>query len=139
MLYYLVKNASDWLRSGKERVVAVHCDSGKDRTGTSIAAILQFMGYCDNIDECIKIFNKQRFTDNEGVSQPCQLRYCYYFDAYYRGVIKSPAIKKLRGIQIDNCPDLFFSGGWEPSFSIYHCEGLTTTKVFQHKSKTRIK
>lgn len=78
VLFKLVKCASDWLKGiqcfgfifagSKERVIAVHCNSGKGRTGTSIAAILQFMGYCDNIDECIKIFNKQRFSDKLGVS-----------------------------------------------------------------------
>jgi len=39
-----------------------------------------------------------RFTCGKGVSQPCQLRYLYYFEAFYRQKIKSPAAKRLRGI-----------------------------------------
>lgn len=54
-------------------------------------------------------------------------------------MVKSPAVKKLRGIQITNCPDLKFSGGWEPNFSIFHCEGLKTTKLFQYKSDKKVK
>lgn len=81
-----------------ENVLIVHCNSGKGRTGTAICAVLLFMGYFDNADDCLKFYGQQRFTCGKGVSQPCQLRYLYYFEAFFRNKIKSPAAKKLRGI-----------------------------------------
>ena len=56
------------------------------------------MGYFDNVDDCLRFYGKMRFTDTKGVSQPCQLRYLYYFEAFYRAKIKSPSVKRLKGI-----------------------------------------
>jgi len=45
-----------WLKEDKERVVAVHCNSGKGRTGTAICVFLLFAGYFDSIDDCLKFY-----------------------------------------------------------------------------------
>jgi outer membrane receptor protein involved in Fe transport len=42
------------------------------------------MGYFDNVDDCLRFYGHQRFTCGKGVSQPCQMRYLYYFEAFYR-------------------------------------------------------
>lgn len=39
-----------------KHVICVHCNSGKGRTGTAIAAILLFMGFCENIDDCLRFY-----------------------------------------------------------------------------------
>ena len=78
--------------------VVVHCNSGKGRTGTAICAILLYMGYCENMDETLRFFGHQRFVCGKGVSQPCQLRYLYYFEGFYKKQIKSPSVKRLRAI-----------------------------------------
>ena len=98
-LKYVANNCDCFLLiADPENVIIVHCNSGKGRTGTAICAILLFMGYFDNVDDCLRFFGHQRFTCGKGVSQPCQLRYLYYFEAFYRRKIKSPCAKKLRGI-----------------------------------------
>lgn len=81
-----------------ENVIVVHCNSGKGRTGTAICAILLYMGYCDNIDDCLRFYGHQRFVCGKGVSQPCQLRYLYYFEGFYKKQVKSPSVKRLRAI-----------------------------------------
>ena len=97
-LYQIAKEGYDWLKADPENVLIVHCNSGKGRTGTGICAVLLFMGFFNNVDACLKFFGHQRFVCGKGVSQPCQLRYLYYFEAFYRHKIKSPAAKRLRGI-----------------------------------------
>ena len=39
-----------------ENVIIVHCNSGKGRTGTAICALLLFMGFFDNVDDCLKFY-----------------------------------------------------------------------------------
>ena len=97
-LYQIAHQGYDWLKADPENVLIVHCNSGKGRTGTAICAVLLFMGYFENVDKCLKFYGHMRFTCGKGVSQPCQLRYLYYFEAFYRHKIKSPAAKRLRGI-----------------------------------------
>ena len=107
----------------KQNVVVVHCNSGKGRTGTAICSIMLYMGFFNNVDDCLRFFGHQRFTCGKGVSQPCQLRYLYYFEAFYRHKMKSPAVKRLRGIQFVNVPT-YSGNGCVPFFDVYHCRGL---------------
>ena len=65
------------------------------------------------------------------MTQPCQLRYLYYFEAFYRHKIKSPSVKRLKGIQFFNIPN-YSQGGCVPYFEVYNCKGLETTKVFTY-------
>lgn len=55
----------------------------------------------------------------------------YYFEAFYRKQIKSPCIKRLRGVQFENIPTL--SGdGCTPYFEVYKCQGLETKRLFTY-------
>lgn len=40
----------------KANVVAIHCNSGKGRTGTAICSILLYMGFFDNVDDCLRFY-----------------------------------------------------------------------------------
>ena len=115
--------ASRFRVADPENVLIVHCNSGKGRTGTAICALLLFMGYFSNVDDCLKFYGHQRFTCGKGVSQPCQLRYLYYFEAFFRNKIKSPAAKRLRGVQFVQVPNMS-GGGCVPFFEVYSCRGL---------------
>lgn len=114
-----------------ENVLVVHCNSGKGRTGTTIVCILLFCGRFDNIDDALKFYGHKRFTTGKGVSQPCQLRYVYYFDGYYRRVIKSPSVKRLKGVHFDKIPNMS-GGGCIPFFEIYSCNGIEVNKIFTY-------
>ena len=51
-----------------EHIVVVHCNSGKGRTGTAICAILLYIGFSDNMDDCLRFYGHQRFICGKGVS-----------------------------------------------------------------------
>jgi len=118
-------------------VVVVHCNSGKGRTGTAIVAILLFMGYCQNVDDCLRFYGHRRFVCGKGVSQPCQLRYIYYFEGFYKRQIKSPSVKRLRAIEFDGIPNVS-RGGCIPSFDVYHCQGMQIEKTFHYASNQEL-
>ena len=52
----------------KQNVVVIHCNSGKGRTGTAICSIMLYMGFFNNVDDCLRFFGHQRFTCGKGVS-----------------------------------------------------------------------
>lgn len=39
-----------------KNLIVVHCNSGKGRTGTAICAILLYIGFCDNMDDCLRFY-----------------------------------------------------------------------------------
>ena len=51
-----------------DNVVAVHCNSGKGRTGTAIVCFLLFCGFFDNVADALKFYGFKRFTCGKGVS-----------------------------------------------------------------------
>lgn len=115
-----------------KNVIVVHCNSGKGRTGTAICCILLFCGYYDNLDDCLRFYGHQRFTCGKGVSQPEQLRYLYYFEAFHRGMIKSPQVKRLRAIEFHKIPTASQDGVY-PFFEVYHCHGLDIKLLFTYQ------
>ena len=127
-LVQIAEEARQWLTAASDNVIAVHCNSGKGRTGTVICTILLYMGFFDNVDDCLRFFSHQRGV---AVSQPCQLRYLYYFDAFYRKKIKSPSVKRLRGIQFVKVPTIYAGGCW-PYFTVYDCKGVEKEKLFSY-------
>lgn len=88
-------------KAHEKNVVVIHCNSGKGRAGTSCVCLLYYIKFCNSIHDCAQVFGKKRFTDNEtGVSQPCQVRFIHYFEAFLNGLVKSPEIKILKRITI---------------------------------------
>jgi protein tyrosine phosphatase len=62
-------------------VVAVHCNHGKGRTGTSIISLFLLIGYHKSAKESLLFYNSKRFNKcTYGVDQPCQLRYLNYVE-----------------------------------------------------------
>ena len=95
--------------------------------------MLLFMGFCTSMEDCLRFYGYQRFSDGKGVSQPCQLRYLYYFEGYYKKQIKSPSVKRLTSITFDSVPTVS-NGGCDPGFDVYHCDGMDVKLIYSHRS-----
>ena len=52
----IAKLAEIWLKADSENVIAVHCNSGKGRTGTVICAIMLYIGLYDNAEDCLRLY-----------------------------------------------------------------------------------
>jgi hypothetical protein len=72
--------------------------------------LLLYSGFVETMDDANKFYGLQRFSSGIGVSQPCQLRYIYYFEAVLREVIKIPVIKKLKAIVFNTVPRIAAEG-----------------------------
>lgn len=69
------------------------------------------------MDDANRFYGYQRFSTGIGVSQPCQLRYLYYFEAVLKKYIKCPTIKKLKAIIFKTVP-FIAQEGCRPYFEL---------------------
>ena len=117
----MVKEIYAFLKRDDRNVVAIHCNSGKGRTGTAIACLLLYSGFVDNMDDALRYYGWKRFSSGIGVSQPCQLRMIYYFEALYRQVIVAPTVKILKAIVFKTVPKIStIDEGCKPYFELTH-------------------
>lgn len=105
------------LTEDPNNVVVVHCMSGKGRTGTAIATLLLYTNFVQDMDDGMKYYGWKRFSSGIGVSQPCQLRMIYYFEAAMRGVVVAPCAKKLKAVIFSTVPSIG-NDGCRPYFEL---------------------
>ena len=104
LLFALVDEMKHWLLQDPQNVVVIHCNSGKGRAGTATSCLLLYFGFYNNVYNSAQLFSMKRFTDGKGISQPCQVRFIHYFEAFIKRMVLSPQIKYLRRIKITGIP-----------------------------------
>jgi phosphatidylinositol-3,4,5-trisphosphate 3-phosphatase/dual-specificity protein phosphatase PTEN len=99
--------------------VAINCRAGKGRTGTVICCYLLFSGRFDNVEDAFDYYSKKRFNAGEGVTQPSQKRYVYYFYQLLQETIYFPLVRTIKAIYINKMPNKNSEGTIRPFFEIY--------------------
>ena len=95
-----------WLAKGEGAVAAVHCKAGKGRTGLMLVVFLLYIGAFQDVEEALEFYGDARTEDGEGVTIPCQKRYCGYFGraladpSYPRMLLAPPPPYYLRAIRL---------------------------------------
>ena len=86
----LTHKMSDWLLKDLENVVVIHCNSGKGRAGLTAICLMVYLGFFDNVLDTARYFSSMRFTDGKCISQPCQVRFLHYYEAFLNKTVISP-------------------------------------------------
>jgi len=68
MLFEICKDMYEYILENDRNVVVVHCNAGKGRTGTSIACLLLWSGFCRNAVEATKYYGRKRFKHGLGIT-----------------------------------------------------------------------
>jgi hypothetical protein len=92
------------------------------------------LGAFQNIFEASSLFSWKRFTDGKGISQPCQVRFIHYYEAFLRRIVISPQLKFLRRIIIKKVPitSQVYNGCNKPFFEVYRVHGLELEKIYDN-------
>lgn len=105
----------------------MHCNAGKGRTGTAISSVLLYCGMIDNAKEALRFYSMQRFLNGAGgVTQPCQLRYAYYFEDILKDRVFSAPPKVFRQMIIKNIPCNLCDNKLKVELYQYHYKNLVS-------------
>ena len=87
----------------------------------------------------LEYYSKKRFSSGEGVTQPSQKRYVYYFERLLIESIKFPNVIKITDISINKLL-LNFSNGFKPFIEIYQDNGskLTYSNKLSYSEQKKI-
>ena len=102
--------------------MAINCRAGKGRTGTIICCYLLFCKRFSEPDEVFEYYSKKRFNVGEGVTQPSQRRYVYYFAQMLKEKIYFPYVRNIKAILMSKITGKN-SDTFKPYFEIYRCNG----------------
>lgn len=122
----------NFLKQNVDNIVAINCRAGKGRTGTVICCYLLFSGRFDKPEDALDYYSKKRFSLGEGVTQPSQKRYVYYFATLLKEKIYFPLVRSIRCIAINKIPSKNTEGTIRPYFEIY----LNNTDKISHTNKS---
>jgi len=121
-------SAKAWLDEDANNVVNIHCKAGKGRAGLMCCVLLVRMGAANSAKEAMDIYDRERVTNNRGLTVCSQRKYVIFYEQLWRkywnvtgnigdvpaepaGSLKFPIPEQpayaLRGIEILGLADTF--------------------------------
>ncbi|UIZ27742.1 hypothetical protein KXD40_005694 [Peronospora effusa] len=104
LVFKICSSIENWLQADDKNLAAIHCLTGKGRTGTVIACYLAWVGQFSNAMESLEYVAEQRQTSVEKLTIPSQRRYIQYFNNVMEGVKPRSSPLLLRRIIINTIP-----------------------------------
>jgi phosphatidylinositol-3,4,5-trisphosphate 3-phosphatase/dual-specificity protein phosphatase PTEN len=104
ILFSICQEIHNFFADKEENVIAVNCMAGKGRTGTIICCYLLFCGRFEKADDAFDYYSKKRFSKGDGVTQPSQKRYVYYFERLLKEKIFFPYFISITDISVNKFP-----------------------------------
>ncbi|CAI5740627.1 unnamed protein product [Peronospora destructor] len=104
LVFKICSSIENWLQADDKNLAAIHCLTGKGRTGTVIACYLAWAGQFSNAMESLQYVAEQRQTSVEKLTIPSQRRYIQYFNNVMEGVKPRPSALLLRRVIINTIP-----------------------------------
>ncbi|KAG7393382.1 hypothetical protein PHYPSEUDO_009586 [Phytophthora pseudosyringae] len=104
LTFKICSSIESWLQADEKNLAAVHCLTGKGRTGTVIACYLAWVGQFPNAMESLEFVAEQRQTSVEKLTIPSQRRYIQYFNNVMEGVKPRSSPLLLRRVIINTIP-----------------------------------
>ncbi|ETI56450.1 hypothetical protein, variant [Phytophthora nicotianae CJ01A1] len=104
LVFKICSSIESWLQADEKNLAAVHCLTGKGRTGTVLACYLAWVGQFPNAMESLEYVAEQRQTSVEKLTIPSQRRYIQYFNNVMDGVKPRSSPLLLRRVIINTIP-----------------------------------
>ncbi|KAF4047481.1 C2 domain of PTEN tumor-suppressor protein [Phytophthora infestans] len=104
LVFKICSSIESWLQADERNLAAVHCLTGKGRTGTVLACYLAWVGQFPNAMESLEYVAEQRKTSVEKLTIPSQRRYIQYFNNVMDGVKPRSSPLLLRRVIINTIP-----------------------------------
>lgn len=73
-----------WLDKDPENVVSMHCKAGKGRAGLMCCVSLIRTGIAQSAVEALDIYDRERVTNNRGLTVTSQRKYVIFYEAIWR-------------------------------------------------------
>ncbi|CAH0483103.1 unnamed protein product [Peronospora belbahrii] len=104
LVFKICSSIENWLQADEKNLAAIHCLTGKGRTGTVIACYLVWVGQFSNAMESLEYIAEKRKTSVEKLTIPSQRRYIQYFNNVMGGVKPRSSPLLLRRVIINTIP-----------------------------------
>jgi hypothetical protein len=104
LIFKICSSIEAWLSADENNVAAIHCLTGKGRTGTVIACYLAWVGLYPNAIEALEYVSEQRKSTVEKLTIPSQRRYIQYFTNIMDGVKPRSSPLLLRRVIMNTIP-----------------------------------
>jgi len=95
-----------WLKSEEKNVVVVHCLTGRGRSVTVMACLLEWIGQAESAEDALRFVCDRRGVEIAEAVVPTQLRYVRMFHDIMEGIKPRVEPLCLKSVSLKGIPDL---------------------------------
>lgn len=120
----ICRSIHGWISADSENVIAIHCQTGRGRTLSTIACYLSWTEQFESTLKALESIGKQKRMNPSSLLIPSQLRYVSYFDKLLSKQYPKSNKLRLERIIINTIPNFIEDrplkkGGCRPYFQIF--------------------